>query len=165
MKVQGTDFYYIDPVTGDLNTVECVTSIDGAGSTRGTVSVPSCISDTKAVAQKLPGDLTPGTMTIGVNADPKIESHLRLHELLSSTDPFPIAIGLSDGARNDDDESLVPATIGSDGDFDLPTGRSWLVTKGFVSAFPWSLAGNAVVTTTASIELSEPVQAIAKVVS
>lgn len=163
MKVQGTDFYYIDPVTGTLNTVECVTSLDGAGSARAANTIASCLSDTKAVASKIPGDLTPGTLTLGLNADPKIASHLRLHELLSVTEEFAIAIGLGDGARDSDDESTVPATLDSGGDFVLPTGRSWLTMRGFVSAFPWTLASGAVVTTTASIELTQPVTAIAKV--
>lgn len=48
--------------------------------------------------------------------------------------------------------SLQPAW--SDGDFILPTGRSWLTFQGYLSSFPVTFALNAVVTSNVGIQIS-----------
>ncbi len=156
IKTQGTDLYFIDPEDGSLVEIACTTSIDSAGATRGVFTVPPCLSDTTGSASKAPGELTPATLTFGLNADPTEESHLRLHELLvEGTENVKFALGWSDGTAD--------PTVNSNQGFVTPTSRTWLTFSGFVSAFPFNFAANAVVATTVSIELDAPEVWTAKV--
>lgn len=149
IKTQGTDLYFIDPEDGSVVEIACTTSIDSAGATRAVFTVPPCLSDTTGAASKSPGELTPATLTFGLNADPTEESHLRLHELLvEGTENVVFALGWSDGTAD--------PTANSAGTFVTPTTRTWLTFSGFVSAFPFNFAANAVVATTVSIELDAP---------
>lgn len=149
IKTQGTDLYFIEPEDGSLVEIACTTSIDSAGSTRAVFTIPPCLSDTTGAASKSPGELTPATLTFGLNADPTEASHVRLHELLvEGTAGVKFALGWSDGTAD--------PTVDSNNTFNLPTTRSWLTFSGFVSAFPFNFAANAVVATTASIELDAP---------
>lgn len=149
IKTQGTDLYFIDPEDGSLVEIACTTSIDSAGATRAVFTIPACLSDTTGATSKSPGELTPATLTFGLNADPTEPSHVRLHELLvEGTEEVKFALGWSDGTAD--------PTVDSNSTFNLPTTRSWLTFSGFVSAFPFNFSANAVVATTASIELDAP---------
>lgn len=149
IRTQGTDLYFIDPEDGSLVEIACTTSIDSAGATRGVFTIPPCLGDTSGAASKSPGELTPATLTFGLNADPTEESHLRLHELLvEGTEEVKFALGWSDGTAD--------PTVNSNQGFITPTSRTWLTFSGFVSAFPFNFAANAVVATTVSIELDAP---------
>lgn len=148
IKTQGTDLYFIDPEDGAVHEAVCTTSIDSAGATRAVFTIPACLSDTTGAASKSPGELTPATLTFGLNADPTEASHVRLHELLVEGTVVKFALGWSDGTAD-------PTTV-SGGVFNLPTTRTWLTFSGFVSAFPFNFASNAVVATTVSVELDAP---------
>lgn len=148
IKTQGTDLYFIEPDDGSLVEVGCTTSIDSAGATRAVFTIPPCLSDTTGAASKSPGELTPATLTFGLNADPTDESHVRLHELLVEGEIVKFALGWSDGTAD--------PTVSSNQAFVLPTSRTWLTFSGFVSAFPFNFAANAVVATTVSVELDAP---------
>lgn len=149
IKTQGTDLFIIDPENGELLEIACTTSIDSAGATRAVFTIPPCLSDTTGAASKSPGELTPATLTFGLNADPTEPSHLRLHELLvEGTEHLQFALGWSDGTAN--------PTLASPDAFVLPTSRTWLTFTGFVSAFPFNFAANAVVATTVTVELEQP---------
>ena len=146
---QGTQIYFIDPEFDSngpgVREVECATTFTPGGNPADQIE-DTCLSDTSRSYK--PGLRTPGQATLGLNADPENESHVRLHQL-SETDPSPTlkwAVGWADGTS-------MP-TLDSSGDFDLPTDRTWFVFEGYVSDFPFDFAANTVVTTQAAIQRS-----------
>ena len=146
---QGTQIYFIDPEFDSngpgVREVECATTFTPGGNPADQIE-DTCLSDTSRSYK--PGLRTPGQATLGLNADPENESHVRLHQL-SETDPSPTlkwAVGWADGTS-------VP-TLDSSGDFDLPTDRTWFVFEGYVSDFPFDFTANTVVTTQAAIQRS-----------
>lgn len=151
---QGTQVYALVPQldssgvpTGDFEVmeIECATTFTPGGNPADQIE-DTCLSATTRSYR--PGLRTPGQATLGLNADPENESHVRLHEL-SETDPSPTlkwAVGWSDGAS--------APTLDSNGDFDLPTDRTWYIFEGYVSDFPFDFAANTVVTTQATIQRS-----------
>lgn len=146
---QGTQIYFIDPEFDSsgagVREVECATTFSPGGNPADQIE-DTCLSATTRSYK--PGLRTPGQATLGLNADPENESHVRLHEL-SETDPSPTlkwAVGWADGAA-------VP-TLDSNGDFVLPTSRTWFIFEGYVSDFPFDFAANTVVTTQATIQRS-----------
>lgn len=146
---QGTQIYFIDPEFDSngagVREVECATTFTPGGNPADQIE-DTCLSATTRSYK--PGLRTPGQATMGLNADPENVSHVRLHEL-SETDPAPTlkwAVGWADGTD-------VP-TLDSNGDFELPTTRTWFVFEGYVSDFPFDFAANTVVTTQATIQRS-----------
>jgi len=145
---QGTHIYLINPLASggpEVVQIECATTFSPGGNPADQIE-DTCLEDSTR-SYRL-GLRTPGTATMGINADPTNESHLLLHEL-SETDPSPTvqwAVGWSDGTG-------VP-TLDSNGDFDLPTTRTWFVFEGYVADFPFDFAQNTVVTTEVSIQRS-----------
>lgn len=146
---QGTQIYFIDPEFDSngpgVREVECATTFTPGGNPADQIE-DTCLSATSRSYK--PGLRTPGQATLGLNADPENESHVRLHQL-SETDPSPTlkwAVGWADGTS-------VP-TLDSSGDFELPTDRTWFVFEGYVSDFPFDFAANTVVTTQAAIQRS-----------
>ena len=132
---QGTQIYFIDPEFDSngpgVREVECATTFTPGGNPADQIE-DTCLSDTSRSYK--PGLRTPGQATLGLNADPENESHVRLHEL-SETDPSPTlkwAVGWADG-------TAVP-TLDSNGDFVLPTTRTWFIFGGYVSDFPFDFA-------------------------
>lgn len=91
---------------------------------------------------------TPGTASLGLNADPTNASHIRLHQLSEAKGDTGVkwAVGWSDG------KDVLP-TVNTKGDgFELPATRTWFTFDGYVSDFPFNFALNAVVTTTVTIQ-------------
>mgnify|MGYP003408845610 CR=1 FL=1 len=151
---QGTQIYTIDPDTDALLTIECATTFTPGGAPADQIDVTCLESFERSFA---PGLRTPGQASIGINADPSNASHLRLHAL-SETNPSPVlkfAVGWSDG--------IAAPTIDSDGDFVLPTTRTWFTFEGYVADFPFDFAQNTVVTSAISVQRSGGSAWIAKV--
>lgn len=147
---QGTQIYFIDPdavsAGKKIKEIECATTFSPGGNPADQIE-DTCLSET--VRSYKPGLRTPGQASLGLNADPKNASHLRLHEL-SEEDPQPVlkfAVGWSDG-------TAAPTGVDSHGDFVLPTSRTWFIFDGYVSDFPFDFAANTVVTTQATIQRS-----------
>lgn len=118
-KTQGTNAYIIDPEgtnAGDVLKISCATGINTGGAPRDQIDV-TCLEDDAATFE--PGLAKPGTMSIGINLDPTVASHLRLVELWKSGTKFDIAVGWSDGTAD--------ADVDTNGDFDLPAGRTFTV--------------------------------------
>jgi hypothetical protein len=65
------------------------------------------------------------------------------------------AVGMSDGT--------APPTFYTNGDFDLPTSRSWIQFDGFMSSYPFNFALNSVVQSTVGIQVSGEPTVTAKV--
>lgn len=150
----GTDLFLIDPDTGAVLDVGCVTSIDG-------LDVPveqletTCLSDT--VRTYIAGLATPGTLTFGINTDTEEPAHIRIHQIYKSRKVTKFAIGFNESTAQ------PTGTTNSNGDYDfvLPATRGWIVFEGFLSSFPFSFALNSVVTSSISVQLSGDYELIA----
>lgn len=155
VKTQGTELYIIDPADETVLAIGCTTSIDDAGPTRNMTQVPACLDDPEGKATQVAADLAPGTLSFGLNADPREASHIRLHELLISGQTIKFAWGWNDGTG-------IDPTVDTNGDFDLPDTRTWRVGEGVVTNFPFNLAANSFISTTVQIASTEPGQWLKK---
>lgn len=143
IKSQGTMLYVIDPSNDSILTVGCVTSIDGIDTTINQ-NETTCLADTTRTY--IAGLGTPGAATFGINFDPADDSHIRLHQLKVAGTSLTWAIGMSDGT--------AAPTFFTNGDFDLPTSRSWIQFNGFMNSYPFTFALDTVVQSTIGIQVS-----------
>lgn len=142
---QGTQIYFVDPDDLSIVAVECATAFNPGGQPADQIE-DTCLESFTRTYKK--GLRTPGQASLTINADPQKESHVRLHELSEeNTDRYiKWAVGWSDG--------IAAPTVDSDGDFILPTSRTWFTFDGYVSDFPMDFAQNTVVVTAATIQRS-----------
>lgn len=151
IKSQGTDLYTIDPATGALLDVGCITSLDGIDTAIDQIET-TCLNDITRTYEA--GLSTPGAATFGLQFDPSEVNHIRLHQLKTAGTQLKWAIGFSDG-------TVAPATgtdSSGDNEFVLPPTRSWLVFDGYMNSFPFTFGLNTMVTSTVGIQVSgEPV--------
>ncbi|MDV2797007.1 phage tail tube protein [Pseudomonas aeruginosa] len=149
---QGTQIYaLVPPVSGTgaatVLEIEGVTSFNPGGNPADQIEDP-CLSDTSRKYKK--GLRTPGQATLGINADPRLASHVRLFQLSEKDGETSVkwAIGWSDGID-------VKPTVSTEGDdFVLPPARTWFTFEGYVSDFPFDFASNTLVATHATIQRS-----------
>lgn len=151
IKAQGTDLVAIDPATGTVLDVGCITSIDGIDTAIDQIET-TCLNDLARTYEA--GLATPGAATFGLQFDPADPAHIRLHQLKTAGTTLHWAIGFSDG-------TALP-TVGTDSsgdyDFDLPPTRSWIVFDGYMNSYPFTFGLNTMVTSTVGIQVSgEPV--------
>lgn len=151
IKSQGTDLFTIDPDTGALLDVGCITSIDGIDTAIDQIET-TCLNDLSRTYEA--GLSTPGAATFGLQFDPSDVNHIRLHQLKTAGVTLQWAIGFSDGTIN--------PTTGTDSnshdEFVLPPNRSWLTFEGYMNSYPFTFALNTMVTSTVGIQVSgEPV--------
>ncbi len=151
IKSQGTDLYTIDPATGTLLDVGCITSLDGIDTAIDQIET-TCLNSLSRTYEA--GLATPGAATFGLQFDPSEVNHIRLHQLKTAGTQLKWAIGFSDGT--------VAPTVGTDSageyEFVLPPTRSWLVFDGYMNSFPFTFGLNTMVTSTVGIQVSgEPV--------
>jgi len=147
LKSQGSDLFTIDPDTGELLDVGCITSIDGIDTAIDQIET-TCLNDLARTYEA--GLATPGAATFGLMFDPADVNHIRLHQLKTAGVTLQWAIGLSDGTAQ-------PTTgTGSAGDdeFVLPPTRSWITFEGYMNSFPFTFALNTMVTSTVGIQVS-----------
>lgn len=142
---QGTHIFFIDP---DDESVVRLTKVD-AGNPGGDPADQIDVTSLESFSKEFVAGLrTPAQATFGINADPGEESHVRAYEL-SRENPAPVikwAIGWSDGT--------APPTVDSNGEWVLPTTRTWFTFLGYVADFPFDFATNSVVKTTIAIQRS-----------
>lgn len=150
IKTQGTQLYMLLPSAGgtgnEVVQIECTTSITLGGAPRDQIE-DTCLDETEARSY-LQGLGTPASSTVALNADPRNASHKRLHDLLADGTVVAFALGWSDG------KDIAPTLNTAGDDFELPATRTWNVFKGFVSDFPFDFQGNAVVSTTCTVQRS-----------
>ena len=151
IETQGTYLYTIDPDTGDVIEVGCVTSIDGIDTTNEQIETTCLQSSTRTYKGGL---ATPGAASFGINFDTADASHVRLHQLKVAKTVLPWAVGFSDGTTQ--------PSVDSNGEFITATSRSWIVFNGFMTSFPFTFAQNAVVQSTVGIQISGEPTVIAK---
>lgn len=156
VKTQGSQLYFIADDNGSpaIFKVECATSLSGLSSPREQVETTCLESD----AREYEGGLsTPGQVTVTVNFDPGLESHMQLYEMWSTNaDNTTFAIGYG-GPRDND------PTFASDGGFDYPTNRHFLQFDGYVVDVPHEGALNSVWTAAMPIQISGPYMIFPKV--
>lgn len=140
---KGTQIYFVDPDGNVATEVTGVTSLNPGGSPADQIETTSLTDEAK---QYMRGMRTPGQASMEINADPTNSSHVRLHELAQddTIEFLRWVIGWSDG-----DE--VP-TVDSDGEFELPAGRTWYQFNGYVADFPLDFSLNTVVKSTIQIQ-------------
>jgi len=144
VKTQGTDLYVIDPLDDSLIDVGCVTSIDGIDTTPSSIDI-SCLNS--QAREFMAGMENPGTMTFGLSTDPSNANHLRLLELKQAGETLKWAVGWSESPGTE-------PTIDSAGAFVADALRSWLFFEGFINAFPFSFAIDAVVASNVAVQVS-----------
>lgn len=143
MKTQGTQLYAIDPADDSILGVIAVTSIDGIDSPVDPIET----TPLEAMAREFVAGLkSPGAATFGINIDPRIPSHLRLHQIKTAGTTIKWAIGFSDAVG-------TPPTVTTK-KFTLPTTRTWITFEGFMTAYPFTFAQNDVVKSTIGIQVS-----------
>lgn len=148
---QGTDLFAIDPATGTLLDVGCITSLDGIDTAIDQIET-TCLNDTSRTYEA--GLSTPGAATFGLQFEPGNPSHLRLHQLKTAGTTLHWVIGFSDGTVN----PTVGTDSSGDDEFILPANRSWLTFDGYMNSFPFTFGLNTMVTSTVGIQVSgEPV--------
>lgn len=145
LNVQLSNLWFRDPANDAIVEVGCVTNLSGVTASRDQLDV-TCISDETRRLEA--GMLSPGAASFSINFDPSDASHIRLHELYRDGTTLNWALGFSDG-------TAPPTSIESDGDFVLPTSRSFLTFEGYVADFPWDLTVGAKVTNALSIQIAD----------
>lgn len=139
--------YVIDPSNDAVITVGCITNFSGLDTSIGQLET-TCLGDTARTY--VAGLSTPGAASFSINTDPADSSHIRLHALKVAGTSLRWAIGWSDGT--------APPTFFTNGDFSLPTTRSWLEFDGFMNSFSFTFALDSVVTSEIGLQVSgEPV--------
>lgn len=146
VSAQGTQLYFVDPETGDIGKVDCITELTGLSAQRDQVET-TCLDDNERTYR--PGLATPGQANFTIYPDPETDSHLRLHELFVSGDTIDFAVGWADG------KDIPPTSFDSDG-WTLPTTRTWNTFQGYISDFPFEFAQNTEVTSAIAIQTSGP---------
>ncbi|MFA6204225.1 MAG: phage tail tube protein [Gallionella sp.] len=143
IQTKGTDLFAVDPADGSLIEVACVTSIDGIDTAIDQIET-TCLANTARTY--VAGLASPGAATFGINTDTSEASHLRLHQLKVAGTVLHWALGWGDGTAN--------PTVDSNDTFNLPTTRSWITFDGYMNAYPFSFALNAVVTSSIGVQIS-----------
>ena len=161
VKTQGTVFFALDPITGELLDIGCVTAIDGIDTTIEQIET-TCLN--ALVRTYEAGLATPGTATFTIYTDPQDPNHVRLHQIKVAGKTLHWAVGFRQTVNG---EPVVPGDIptveqDSSGDyvFVLPETRAWIAFEGYMSAFPFSFAQNSVVQSNVSIQVSGEPQLI-----
>ena len=147
LKSQGSDLFTIDPDTGALLDVGCITSIDGIDTAIDQIET-TCLNDLARTYEA--GLATPGAATFGLMFDPADVNHIRLHQLKSAGVTLQWAIGLSDGTA----QPTTGTDSAGDDEFVLPPTRSWITFEGYMNSFPFTFALNTMVTSTVGIQVS-----------
>jgi len=151
VKTQFTDLYFLDPDTGEVVEVGCVTSITGLTATRDQIETTCLNSEGRTYEAGMP---TPGVATFTVNFAPDDASHVRLHELYREGTKVDWALGWGDydPPRG---PGLGPVPTADSSGLVAPATRTWIVFNGYVSDLPFDFALNAVVTSNVSVQVSD----------
>lgn len=95
---QGTHIFFLDTSGGTpvVTRAECATNFTPGGDPADQIE-DTCLEDSERSYKS--GLRTPGQATMGLNADPKIDSHIALYNLsrMNPSPKIPWAVGWSDG--------------------------------------------------------------------
>lgn len=145
---KGTQIYILDPRStpfGDVITkLECPKSISGLSLSTPQIDT-TCLDST--AMEFVPGMPSPGAATIGLDFDTAKESHMLIEDLNKNQVVAQFAIGMSNG-------TAAPTGVDSQGDFVLPTTRTWIVFAGYVADLPLDFAINSTVQSNFTVQQS-----------
>ncbi len=147
ISTQGTQLYFIDPADDSVVAVDCMLTANPGGAPADQLD-DTCLEDRSGYRTFKRGLRTPGQAAISINADPRNASHVRLFELSQGVadDNLQFALGWSDG--------IAPPTVDTNGNFNIPTSRTWFMFEGYVADFPFDFQVNALVTSDVSVQRS-----------
>lgn len=158
MKTQGSQLYGLVPSVADPAILEVLeikemSNFNGGGNPADQIVLEHLDKETR---EYLKGMRSPGQATFTIDCDPRIPSHVRLHELAESDDEafanIKWALGWSDGKN-------IPPTVNVAGDdFEFPTTRTYFAYSGYVQDFPFDFASNTTTKTAVAIQRSGPGQ-------
>ena len=142
---QGTELYLIDPADDSVLIIKGVTNFNPGGSPADQIEDTTLELNERTYKRGL---RTPGQASMTLNADPRIPSHIRLHELSldDAVESIEFVVGWSDGTE--------PPTVDVDGKFVLPTTRTWFGFTGYIADFPLDFSSDTVVTSEVSVQRS-----------
>lgn len=170
IKTQGSQLFGLFPsltTPGEYEVlqIECINNFNGGGNPADNIVI-ECLD--KTTRENMKGMRSPGQATFTIDADPRNDSHVRLHDAAASdAEEYEIiqwALGWSDGPKDSKGENTAVPTLNSSGDdFELPTARSWFVFDGYPADFPFDFASNTTVKTAVAIQRSGPGAWIRKV--
>lgn len=145
MKTQGTEIFMIDPDSKEVVKVGGIVGFNPGGAPADQIDTTTLADHDKT---SMKGLRTPGQAGGSVQADPRKAEHVRLYELSQddSDTNCKWALGWSDGT--------VAPTATPEGDWTLPTTRTWFTFEGYVADFPFDFQGNAAVATQLAIQRS-----------
>lgn len=149
MLTKGTQLYILDPRTvpfaEQITKLECPKSISGLS--LSTPQIDTTCLDSEAM-EFSPGMPSPGAATIGLDFDTAKDSHMLIEDLNKNQVIAQFAIGLSNGI------DIAPTGVDSQGDFILPTTRTWVVFTGYVADLPLDFAINSTVQSNFTVQQS-----------
>lgn len=129
-STRGTHFFVAFPNTAGLVQVarlKCLSDINYTSGTRA-VKQGECLDDLKP--NKKPDELNEGSLSGTLQFDYDDPVHLEFINFAEDPDAenYALAVGFPDA-----DETVIP-TLGTDGEFVLPEGRTWRSGRGFVAS-------------------------------
>lgn len=140
---KGTHLYILDPRDDSITRLECPKSITGGSLTTPQINTTCLESEAEEFS---PGMPSPGAYTVALDFDTAKASHMLLEDLNANQVIAKFAIGWS--------ESEDPPTVDTQGDFVLPSSRSWFTFAGYVADLPAEFAVNANVSSNVTIQPS-----------
>jgi hypothetical protein len=149
LKTKGTQIW-VEQTTTDGPVwlqIGCPTGITGLGGAKSQVD-DTCLDSEEM--EYSPGMAAPGALSVNLNFDPAVTSHIELWELFENDATVRFAIGLSDGAK-----TIVP-TFDTSGAPVYPTTRTFVQFSGYVADFPLDFAVNSNVTSAVSVQRTGP---------
>ena len=157
IKTQRTQLYFVDPSDGTVLAVDCPTGVSGIETTNDQIETTCLDQDTKTFESGLS---TPGSASININFDPRLDTHVKLMQLKTAGETLQFAVGFSDGY------GVAPtAVLNSEADYELvlPTTRSWLEFEGYINSYSFDFSANDVVKATIGVQVSGEVALYPKV--
>lgn len=166
VRTQGSNLYAMDPDTGEVIDVGCVTQISGIDQTLEQIET-TCLGDD--ARSYVAGLATPGTANFTVQFDPQNPVHIQMFNYKKAGKVLDWAVGFRDQEAIDTgiDPRVPTSTTDSNGDyvFDLPTERAFIVFEGFMNSYPFEFANNTVVTSNVGIQVSGEIDIVPAVLS
>lgn len=143
---QGTQVYFIDDTGSDpvVTEVDCPTAFNAGGAPKDQIE-DTCLPN-KARTYK-EGLKTPGQAQLTINPDgTQYQSHKDMFDIynMSGNQTLKWAVGWSDGTSD--------PSVDSNGDWDLPTDRTFITFEAYIVDFPFDFQLNSVVSGTIPLQ-------------